>query len=66
MDVGAFVEQDLMTKYPRMFEGTGSSGGGASKSSDRVAGTPKVIAAGDQAAFLKNVDKIAKGEVEVR
>lgn len=66
MNIGAFVAQNLMTKYPRAFEGTGSSGGGASKSSDRVAGSPKVVAAGDQRAFIQNVAKIASGEVEVR
>lgn len=64
MTFDAFVEQDLMQKFPRAFDGTGSSGGGASKSNAGGGGV-KRIASGDNAAFLANLDAIAKGEVEV-
>lgn len=64
MTFDAFVEQELMTKFPRAFEGTGSSGGGAPKSNAGGGGV-KRIASGDNAAFLANLDAIAKGDVEV-
>lgn len=64
MTFDAFVEQELMTKFPRAFDGTGSSGGGAAKSAPGGGGV-KRIASGDNAAFLANLDKIASGEVEV-
>ena len=59
------VTQVLIPKYPRAFDGTGSSGGGASKSA-ASGGGPRVISAGDNAAFLANLPKIASGEVVVR
>lgn len=61
-----FVEQKLKTQYPRAFEGTGSSGGGAPKSNPGGGGSPKVIQAGDNAAFLANLDGIASGKVTVQ
>lgn len=59
-----FVEEDLMTKFPRAFEGTGSSGSGASKSTGG-AGGQRVIAAGDNKAFIANLDAIASGKTAV-
>lgn len=64
MTFDAFVEQELMTKFPRAFDGTGSSGGGAAKSAPGGGGT-KRIAPGDNAAFLAHVDDILSGKVEV-
>lgn len=59
------VTQVLMVKYPRAFDGTGSSGGGASKSSAGSAGGQTVIPAGDNDAFIANLDKIASGAARV-
>lgn len=61
-----FVESTLMQKFPRAFEGTGSSGGGAARSNAGGGGSPKVIAAGDKAAFQANLKGIADGTVVVR
>jgi len=65
MDFGSFVEHHLMTKFPRAFEGTGSSGGGAPKSSAGGGGNPKSITAGDNSAFISNLEAIASGKVDV-
>lgn len=66
MNIDAFVEQALMTKFPRMFEGTGSSGGGAPRTPAGGGGGKPFVLASDKDAFMKNVAKIATGEVEVR
>lgn len=58
------VTQVLMPKYPRAFDGTGSSGGGASKSAGGAGGT-RTIPAGDNAAFIAHLDGIAKSTVKV-
>jgi hypothetical protein len=65
MDFGSFVEHHLMTKFPRAFEGTGSSGGGAPKSTAGGGGNPKSITAGDNSAFISNLEAIAQGKVDV-
>ncbi len=65
MTVHQFVEKNLKAQYPGAFNGSGSSGGGAIKSSGGASGA-KTIAAGDNAAFLANLDGIASGSVEVR
>jgi hypothetical protein len=49
----------------RLFEGTGSSGGGASRSSAAGGGGVTRIAAGDNNAFITNLEGIASGKVEV-
>lgn len=64
MDFETMVEQVLKPKYPRAFDGTGSSGGGAATSAAGGGGV-STIAAGDNAAFLANLDGIAKGTVSV-
>lgn len=64
MGIGDFVKSTLVAKFPRAFEGSGSSGGGATKSSGGAAGVTR-IAAGDNKAFLDNLDGIASGKVEV-
>ncbi len=68
MTMDLFVEQTLKSKYPSAFQGTGSSGGGATKSTGGASGSatpPGTIARGDQRAFMANLDAIAKGKVEV-
>ena len=47
------------------FEGTGSSGGGATRST-AGGGSKRVVAAGDNSAFISNLEAIAKGEVKVQ
>ena len=67
MSMAELVEKKLAEQYPRAFEGTGSSGGGASRSlpsgEGRVAGS---IAASDGGSFIDNLAQIAEGKVEVR
>lgn len=64
-DIGQYISETLRSEYPEWFNGSGSSGGGASRST--VGGGGKtVIPAGDGDAFMANIDKIASGEVEVR
>jgi hypothetical protein len=64
MDFGSFVEQHLMTKFPRAFDGTGSSGGGASKSIPSGGG-PGVVSGTNSPDFLANIENIAFGKVQV-
>jgi hypothetical protein len=66
MTFDQLVEQTLMAKFPNAFEGTGSSGGGASRSAGGAGGVGKSIAADDSSAFLANLEAIATGKVEVR
>jgi len=68
MTFDQLVEGTLIEKYPRAFEGTGSSGSGASKSAAGGGGSQstKNIAEGDNAAFLANLEGVATGEVAVR
>ena len=66
MDFGSFVEQRLMTKFPRAFDGTGSSGGGASRTAaSGGGGQHKTVSASDHGAFISNLAAIATGKVEV-
>lgn len=67
MTIDLFVEQALKVKYPDAFNGTGSTGSGASKSTAGGGGSAHklTIAASDRKSFMENVDKIAKGEVLV-
>lgn len=65
MSFDDLVTQVLLPKYPRAFDGTGSSGGGAAKSTGAASGT-RVVAADDSRGFIANLEAIAKGEVEVR
>ena len=63
MTFDMFVEQDLMQKFPRAFDGTGSSGGGASKSTGGAGGA-KNIPAGT-AWGKDDIAKIASGAITV-
>lgn len=66
MTIKQFVQATLKTEFPGAFEGTGSSGGGATKSNAGGGGSSKTITSGDGQDFLKNVDKIATREVTVK
>jgi hypothetical protein len=67
MDVNAFVEQTLMVKFPRAFEGTGSSGGGASKSIAGGGGGQKVIAVPANGRIsMEDIEGLAKGTTVTR
>ena len=64
-DLGRFISEKLRSEYPEWFNGSGASGGGASRSA--VGGGGKtVIPRGDGVAFMNNLEAIASGEVEVR
>lgn len=65
MSTDVFVDQVLKSKFPGAFLGSGSSGGGATKSNAGGGGGVKTIAAGDNAAFLANVDGILDGTVKI-
>jgi len=60
-----YVGDVLSKEYPEFFEGSGSSGGGASKSAASGSGSPRKIQLGDGEAFLANLDGVASGKVEV-
>ena len=64
-EVGKYVAEELSKQYPEFYVGSGSSGGGASKSAGAAGGRVRTIAAGDNAAFLANLEGIASGEVTV-
>lgn len=67
--VEKFIAEELVKEYPEFFQGSGSSGGGASKSAGGASGgLGRSIAAGDLSpkGFLDNVEAIAKRQVEVR
>lgn len=64
MDISAFVESELKTRFPDAFLGTGSSGSGAPKSAPSGGGV-KTIAAFDNDAFLANLPGIANGTIKV-
>jgi hypothetical protein len=67
MDFGTFVEQKLKATYPRLFQGSGSSGGGATKSAaGGSGGSPQTIVAGDARAWNDHLEAIAKGEINVQ
>lgn len=67
--VEKFIQDELSKQYPEFFQGSGSNGGGASKSVAGGAGiVGRSIAAGDLSfkGFLENVEAIAERKVEVR
>ncbi len=57
-------EMKASTEFAPAFRGTGSSGGGASKSAGSASGA-RVIPAGDNNAFIANLDGVAKGTTKV-
>lgn len=65
MSIGQFVEELKQDPdFARNFDGSGSSGGGASRSTGSAGGKQR-IAADDSDAFIQNVEKVASGEMEV-
>ena len=69
MTMDTFVDQTLRAKYPGAFKGSGSMGGGATKSNAGGGGNgngkPLTIAGSDKEAFRANLDGIANGTVLV-
>lgn len=65
IEIEKYVSDELKKEYPEFYNGSGSSGGGASKSNAGGVGTTKTVAADDSASFLANLEGIAKGEVAV-
>ena len=61
MSFDDLVTQVLIPKFARAFDGTGSTGGGAAKSSGSAGGT-RVIPAGDNDAFIANLADVATGK----
>lgn len=57
-------EMKTSTEYAPAFRGTGSSGGGASRSAGGASGA-RVIPAGDNAALIANLEGVAKGTTQV-
>jgi hypothetical protein len=65
MTISQLVEEmKADPEFARNFDGSGSSGGGATKSNAGGGGV-KTIQKGDQAAFLANLDDIIAGNVKV-
>jgi len=64
-EVGKHISDQLADEYPEFFEGSKSSGGGASKSAAGGSGSPRQITWGDSDAFMSNLDGIAAGKVKV-
>jgi chromosome segregation ATPase len=65
MDVDTYVQQTLKAQYPGAFKGTGSSGGGATKSTGGASGAVRNIASTNSSDFLSNLDGIAAGKVKI-
>lgn len=66
MTFDAFVEQVLMVKFPRAFDGVGSSGGGAPRSNASGGGQSRVVVADTNSPdFLANVKDIASGKATI-
>jgi hypothetical protein len=64
MSISQLVEEMRSdNELARLFEGSGSSGGGASKSAGSAGGARTVIA-GDTNGFIANLEGIASGKVE--
>ena len=65
-EIGKYVADELRQEYPEFYNGSGSSGGGASKSSaPGGAGYTRQIAASDKDTLSANLERIASGEAEV-
>jgi hypothetical protein len=64
-DPEKFIAESLPEMWPEFYEGSGSSGGGASKSAGGAGGRPRTITKGDNDAFIANLEGIADGSVTV-
>jgi hypothetical protein len=65
MDVDTYVQQTLKAQYPGAFKGTGSSGGGATRSAGGASGAVRSIASTNSPDFLSNLADIASGKTKV-
>lgn len=66
MTFDAFVEQVLMVKFPRAFDGVGSSGGGAPRSNAGGGGQARVVVTDTNSPeFLANVKDLASGKASI-
>jgi len=63
--IDQYISDELSKEYPEFYEGTGSSGGGASKSVTSGGGPVKAISIEDQDAFMGNLEAVASGKVKV-
>jgi hypothetical protein len=61
-----YLGTEVASEYPELFNGSGSSGGGASRSAGGAGGQTRFIAAGDKDAFMANLEGVASGEVGIR
>ena len=59
------VTEKLMAQFPMAFEGTGSSGGGATRSAGGAGGHARTIQFGDKAAMMANIEDVASGKTVV-
>lgn len=68
-EVDKFIGEDLLKEYPEFFQGSGSSGGGASKSTGGAGGVVTRIAAPANGVFgsefLQNLKGISEGKVAI-
>jgi hypothetical protein len=63
-ELGKYVADELRKEYPEFYTGSGSTGGGASRSKGAVSTTPGFIQA-DAESYRANVEKLARGEVKM-
>ena len=65
MTLEQFVDQNLKSKFPGAFAGTGSSGGGATRSTGGASGGSKTIASTNSPEFIASLKGISDGSVTV-
>jgi hypothetical protein len=65
MSIKQFVQTTLKTEFPGAFEGTGSSGGGATKSIAGGGGQKKTISLSNPSDLVTHAAAIASGEMTV-
>jgi hypothetical protein len=63
-ELGKYVADELRKEYPEFYTGSGSTGGGASRSKGASGTTPGFIQA-DAESYRANVEKLARGEVKM-
>jgi hypothetical protein len=63
--IDTYISDTLGKEWPELFEGTGSSGGGAPRSVASGSGKVRKVTLSDTAGFMENLEAIAKGDVEV-
>ena len=64
-DVEKYISEELELEYPELYQGSKSSGGGASKSTTSGGGRAKEISRSDPDAFMSSVEDVATGKVVV-